>query len=821
MEKTKQEYGFEELIRQGKKIVPLGNGKVPIDRNWKTHDYSIEDIYRNITTGRNVGWFLGKHDLVLNIDIKLGGIESFKRLCQETRLFGGDDHLCEDDINVLTVSNGYHIYLTNPIGDVYKKLRDFPGITIISGYKNYLNSKKSKAEGISSNDPIYSSNDAFVIIPPSVVDGKKYTWCNGHSFKVKTMPESLAEILIKNNNIIKNLKVELNKTTDDLEFSKVKKNLWLSKFEIEEILKQIDFNDCKGSRDIDIGVILHKWDSEWGFTLWSNWHGNDDLDELRGLWETFKDRIPKKNLLFYLKDAEEMIRTKEINDLCYRLENCEKGDFNDLVDFIKTQDYTLVEQELLVNSYILRFRKPEYGKVKIPKLKVRELLTKKVLKDDVVKNEPKPKWCDDLVYIKTRRCFINVNKPSIPITKDAFNGEFGKYVPTSGTTKPPAFKYISDNGCVSFVDNEVYDPTREETFFYDQGVFSYNSYRHDLVPQSKPLSEFDEDDEDAIEFFKFHLSTIIGDDKIVNIFLQWIAHQVQNPGIKLHWLPLIQGIQGIGKSIIGKLFREIIGHAHVGLVPPEELKGTWTDWAVRKVLNILDEINIMGKSVHDIDRRLKIFTTEPTIKVSEKYVSNYEVKNVTNYIGFTNDKEAVKITKGDRRWFIIHSPIQNMEEFEDKVHMKREDYFHKLAYYINNKGSAFRTWFLEYPISEEFRNYTEAPNTKAKDILIANMGHLSEESSMINELLTKGGEGFSVNVISTSHLFKAYQDLYPDEPMMSTKEKAKALKSLDYYRVPFQVSFGGKNLRLWARTVELSNDINELKLELTKTFSKD
>ena len=59
----------------------------------------------------------------------------------------------------------------------------------------------------------------------------------------------------------------------------------------------------------------------------------------------------------------------------------------------------------------------------------------------------------------------------------------------------------------------------------------------------------------------------------------WIAHQYQHPGVPLPtdvWFISLE--QGMGKTLFGELFRDLLGRSDTAAANPAELRGEWSDY---------------------------------------------------------------------------------------------------------------------------------------------------------------------------------------------------------------------------------------------------
>jgi P4 family phage/plasmid primase-like protien len=136
-EKARLQSGVEPYILAGLVPVPLhkwdapdGKGKAPRDSKWTTTAYdSTAVLAEAIKRGINVGVRPGLRFLIIDVDVRNGGHESFVAFCKAHGLIADKLPM------VLTGGGGFHYFVRLPKGapKLRKKLREFPGIDFLSG----------------------------------------------------------------------------------------------------------------------------------------------------------------------------------------------------------------------------------------------------------------------------------------------------------------------------------------------------------------------------------------------------------------------------------------------------------------------------------------------------------------------------------------------------------------------------------------------------------------------------------------------------------------------------------------------------------------
>lgn len=206
-----------------------------------------------------------------------------------------------------------------------------------------------------------------------------------------------------------------------------------------------------------------------------------------------------------------------------------------------------------------------------------------------------------------------------------------------------------------------------------------------------------------VSWFLEHMDYLVPDERERDAVLDYLAHLVQRPEVKIHFALVIRGEQGTGKSAIGELMLRIIGASNVTKPSNDELLEKWTGWQEGAQLAIVEELMTLGRL--EVTNRLKPLITEPTLRIQEKYQTTYTIDNRLNMLCFTNHRDALKLEEGDRRWFIVFSPAK----------VREPAYYKGLFAHIERDGPAnVAHWLLSRDLSN-FDAKGHAPATAAKE----------------------------------------------------------------------------------------------------------
>lgn len=761
----------EEIIKQylsANKNLTLLDGKKPTINNWTTK--KIPKKLLNIHKG-NLGWVLGDNDLVIDVDPKNGGDKSYEKLL---------DNLSIELIpTVKTPSGGFHIYLEIPkkwISNKFKKtLPNYPGIDFLT--------KGSQC-----------------VIPGSSVAKGKYTWADDlfEEFEQEKCPKEIISLITRGN---KSSLDDDDDDLDDLEAAIGSFSVW----PIDKVKKMLNKLDHNMPNDdwAKVGMALHDWDPDRGLELFEEWSLGGDTykeGECEARWRSFESGggVTLGTISYMAREIDIDSSLKIVNDYIKEINNVEdeKTLKFTIIPKIQKEKFDKYDQEKLAK--IIQDRIKQISDFRMSISNVRNMIKKpQVVSGTFIDDKEIPEWCKDWVHVNSHDGFVNLN--TFHLHKYAsFNVRNGKYIPiTEAGGKPSASKYVSDHGFTNNVDLMAYLPTSKEIICEMNGSKILNSFNHKTVPLE--AEEYTTDGLKAIELVKKHVSLICnGNIQNIEILTSWLAHQVQFPGVKILFAPVIQSIQGVGKSFFAELLRTCLGDQNVGTVAPSQVTSNFNDWATGTVATVLEELRVKGHNRYEAVNALKTLITDRMIQINSKGIAPYMTYNTTNYICFTNDKDAIPMDHNDRRWWVIFVLIESLAELERIVGEAASSYFPKLFTAIRSYGPEIRKWFLEYEITEEFMNMKQAPMTDSKQSMIAaeeiNVNGLTETK----DLIAKGGKYYNISCVSSSDLFENLLFEYSDLEI-NNSSKNFILKKLGYMPVPKPVKLDGKARRVWTK----------------------
>jgi len=356
-------------------------------------------------------------------------------------------------------------------------------------------------------------------------------------------------------------------------------------------------------------------------------------------------------------------------------------------------------------------------------------------------HEGVPEWLGDWVYVTHEDKFFNVTSKR-KVSQQGFGAMFNRFCgdDSAATLSLDLFR-------IPTPDKIIYLPMADDLFELN-GVECVNEYNKNSPPDVPAM--LSSGDDEAIKIVQAHLSMILVEQHAVEIMLSWMAYCVQNPGSKIRWAPLIKGIEGDGKSVLGNLMMGVMGMANVGIVSPSVLATGFTSWAAGRCVNVLEEIRMVGHNRHDVLNTIKPYITNDQITIHPKGVNEYVAPNTVNYIAFTNHHDALPLEDTDRRWWVQFTPFNDQQEL---LKVANSDYFSNLFNAIKDHAAGLRKWLLEYQLSPLFNPKGQAPSSLAKNQMISL--NVADEFGAVKDLIAEGGYGFNEQILSSKHLAMA------------------------------------------------------------------
>ena len=375
--------------------------------------------------------------------------------------------------------------------------------------------------------------------------------------------------------------------------------------------------------------------------------------------------------------------------------------------------------------------------------------------------KPTPLWARGLVYLSGLERVYRTETCEV-LTKSSFDSSYGvKLLPTAqelqerGDTSLQAKltpivrpqDYILNELEIPRVYDLTYDPANPDEVIVVIGKKRFvNTYTKSYAKPDRKTAD------EAGQVILKHAALLIAEPEHQRRLIDFIAFMVQNPGKKIRWAFLIQSAQGNGKGLLAKALRGVFGRGNIKTVDPEAIFSPFNDWAVGTQLSILNEIRVTGHSRHDVMNKLKEPISDDHVSINQKFKPNEEFENVTNYLIFTNHKDAIAVEQRERRYFVVFSPIQTEQDTDRLMESGALEPLQKLV--DSAQFGGLRAFFEDWELSPGF--CPDSPPPKTSYFYEMAKHTKPEVESILDRILEEGDEPtIQDDIISASDLFRA------------------------------------------------------------------
>jgi len=418
-------------------------------------------------------------------------------------------------------------------------------------------------------------------------------------------------------------------------------------------------------------------------------------------------------------------------------------------------------------------------------------------KKNVIVNEDRkiPAWAKGWCYIE-KTCEFYHAPSDHAITKEAVNARYNKEAECLIAEKPASVLMLVDYAIPTFADR-MYWPGAGMSFEHE-GKMMINSYRDEGVA---PVDSICEEGQRAIDLMLGHLEMLVPVEEERAVVLDWFTHVYRNKGQRINWALVMQGAQGTGKSYFGVMMRMLLGSG-AQMLDPSAISERFTGWAHGSVLTVVEEMRVSGTSKYNIVDRMKPFITNDVVQIEEKGRDHRDVPNFTSYFMLTNHKDAIPLTKGDRRYCVIYTSIQTEKELFDRLGGDKGvgEYFDDLFGSTMEHAGAIARFFLDRPISESFKAKGRAPDTQSRRTMMA-LSSSPEKIALEDAIEEHDCDVINDDILDITHL-QSLVSLDNNDDFPTRRTLSSVLLELGYEPVDrrFWVKSTRKKHRVWKKS---------------------
>ena len=422
-----------------------------------------------------------------------------------------------------------------------------------------------------------------------------------------------------------------------------------------------------------------------------------------------------------------------------------------------------------------------------------------------------PRWARGLCYVSTQNEFFQ-RHTGRKFKPESLDNTFGSELMRGATERgQPLVKprdYLLNVMRCAKVDDYVYSPADADEIFVNVGQRrAVNLY----IPTYPELDTDPAAVAAAGQILEDHIrGHLVAEAAYQDILLDFFTYHVQKPGRKIRWAVLLQGAQGCGKTVLAEMMRAVLGPQHVRSIGAEALFAGFNGWSYGSQLCTIEEVRVVGHNRHEVMNSLKPCISNDFITVNEKFEVPYQTPNTTNYLMFTNHHDSLAVSDGDRRYFVLESPLQDSRQ----VRALGESYFDRLWGMVRTKGGALRAWFEQRKISPAFNPDSHAPSTPYLGELAT--AAATPLAAAVNEVLVDGLHPLATSRLAVIGILRQILETRRGLEVFSDQTLAAVLRERGM-RLVGRYMIDGERMSIWVARESSSKDwVAEVRLRLAE-----
>ena len=163
------------------------------------------------------------------------------------------------------------------------------------------------------------------------------------------------------------------------------------------------------------------------------------------------------------------------------------------------------------------------------------------------------------------------------------------------------------------------------------------------------------------------MKRLLPDNRDREIVISYMAACKQHPGAKFQWAPLLQGVEGNGKTLLSRCVAAAIGSKYTHLPPANEISEKFNEWLFYKLFIGIEDVYVPSHKTEVIEV-LKPMITNDRLAMRAMQQSQVMGDNRANFMLNTNHRDALKKTRNDRRFAIFYTAQQTAEDLARDIY---------------------------------------------------------------------------------------------------------------------------------------------------------
>lgn len=278
--------------------------------------------------------------------------------------------------------------------------------------------------------------------------------------------------------------------------------------------------------------------------------------------------------------------------------------------------------------------------------------------------------------------------------------------------------------------------------------------------------------------FDRHLRLLIPNDRDRAYLFYYMAACVQEKGYKFQWAPVIQGVEGNGKTFLSRCVAYACGYRYTHWPKADKLGAQFNGWLFGNVFYAVEDVHMGDR--FDVWEQLKpMITGGDGLEIERKGVDQTSEEICGNFIFNSNHRAALRKTRNDRRIAPFFCAQQSVDDLaRDGM---TGDYMASLYDWAKAGGYAHVAHLLAtVPIPDDMnpaRGLQRAPRTSSTDEAIE-ASYTTVEQELV-DCVEREELGFRGGWISSGAVDRLLHQLGKDRAVSLNHRRA-LLQSLGY-----------------------------------------
>ena len=286
--------------------------------------------------------------------------------------------------------------------------------------------------------------------------------------------------------------------------------------------------------------------------------------------------------------------------------------------------------------------------------------------------------------------------------------------------------------------------------------------------------------------FLAHLRKVLPDERDQAILLAYMAACVQHKGVKFQWMPVLQGVEGNGKTLFSACVAQAVGQRYTHWIPAKSLSSQFNAYLGKTVFLAIEELYVQEHAAEVIETLKVVIAGGTGVQVEKKGVDQISMEICCNAMGNTNYKAAIRKTPDNSRRFGVFYTAQQTYADLQRDNMTG-DYFPRLYNWLKREdGFAVVSELLHtYPIPPELNpagSMHRAPVTSTTDAAIVESRGSVEQQ--IAEVIAQDTPGFMGGWVSSIMLDRLLSETLKVGNRLSLAKRREMLTSMGYVLHP-------------------------------------